>query len=647
MEAAVQSLYDDGVALLLAAQGLNIDSMDDRIPSSERDLMDTLVVGLVANANVAVQSLEALLAVGFDQSDITQSDYIPPMEWQKSHPVDNQDEDVVNMELALSRPGVRAMNSVDSTQTSSMLYHSSSQLPDVSPDLQGRSRSGSLIDPVTPTWPEQSESSTLVAQSTLGAESPDPLVDVDEEDPSSSSKSPPRAAAAARKLVKLLGEEAPRHVLEKYNADSKPWYLRPNYDPSEILMDPDGAVRAGAPAALIERLTAHEHMDPTFNQNFLLTFKSFLTVDELFDLLVTRFSIEAPAGLSPAELDEWTKMKQQVIQARVLNIFKIMVTEDGILEKEDMGILGRLKEFASREDVVNSAAKRLLILIERAQRGEDAPIKISPAPLAPPPPLLPKSMKKLKLLDIEPVEIARQLTLMEFAMYKKIRPMECLLRSKETKPGRNSDNFSSIIQLSNRIANWVAETVLEKEDSRKRANIVKHFISVADNYSTMTAIVSGLATPPIRRLKRTWEQVNARFMTQLRDCESTLDTNKNFNNYRSTLARIAPPCVPFIGVYLTTLTFIHDGAEDRLAGMINFRKRQKAAEVIQDIKRWQSKPYNLQTVASVLSFLEECFGKYSDGVDYADQFWNLSLEREPREREDEKMARLLQESGFL
>lgn len=81
--------------------------------------------------------------------------------------------------------------------------------------------------------------------------------------------------------------------------------------------------------------------------------------------------------------------------------------------------------------------------------------------------------------------------------------------------------------------------------------------------------------------------------------------------------------------------------------MINFRKRQKAAEVIQDIKRWQAMPYNLQVVPTVLAFLEESFNKYTDGVDYGDQFWHLSLEREPREREDEKMARLLQESGFL
>ena len=102
------------------------------------------------------------------------------------------------------------------------------------------------------------------------------------------------------------------------------------------------------------------------------------------------------------------------------------------------------------------------------------------------------------------------------------------------------------------------------------------------------------------------------------------------------------------GTYLTTLTFINDGAEDKVAGkMINFRKRQKAAEVIQDIKRWQSTPYNFANVHSITNFLEESLGKYQDGVDYSDQFWHLSLEREPREREDEKMARLLQESGFL
>jgi son of sevenless-like protein len=164
----------------------------------------------------------------------------------------------------------------------------------------------------------------------------------------------------------------------------------------------------------------------------------------------------------------------------------------------------------------------------------------------------------------------------------------------------------------------------------------------------MVAITSGLNTPPIRRLKRTWEQVNAKFMAQLGACDITIDSNKNFNNYRLTLASVSPPCVPFIGVFLTTLQFIQDGSKDNLSpGMVNFRKRQKASEVIQDIKRWQSQPFSFHPIPSVLTFIEESLNQFSDSVDIRDRFWNLSLEREPREREDEKMARLLQESGFL
>ena len=55
----------------------------------------------------------------------------------------------------------------------------------------------------------------------------------------------------------MLGE-APTHYIKQLNADAQPWYLRPNYDQSEIIIDPDGQVRAGTKPALIERLTAHE-----------------------------------------------------------------------------------------------------------------------------------------------------------------------------------------------------------------------------------------------------------------------------------------------------------------------------------------------------------------------------------------------------
>lgn len=199
---------------------------------------------------------------------------------------------------------------------------------------------------------------------------------------------------------------------------------------------------------------------------------------------------------------------------------------------------------------------------------------------------MPKAGKKLKLLDIDATEMARQLTVMESRLYQKIRPMECLSRAREQKT-ENVDNIALVIQTSNRvrrfrfhlmfmtkvwyqIADWVAESILTKEDSRRRAAQMKHLITIADvsswplcllvcadsvgqrcrtmnNFSTMIAITSGLNTPPIRRLKRTWEQVNQRVMVQFTACEMTIDSSKNFHKYRQLMATVNPPCVPFIG----------------------------------------------------------------------------------------------------
>lgn len=43
-----------------------------------------------------------------------------------------------------------------------------------------------------------------------------------------------------------------------------------------------------------------------------------------------------------------------------------------------------------------------------------------------PEPLLPPSLDDFTLLDLEPLEVARQITLVEYDIYKKIQPQECL-----------------------------------------------------------------------------------------------------------------------------------------------------------------------------------------------------------------------------
>lgn len=70
-----------------------------------------------------------------------------------------------------------------------------------------------------------------------------------------------------------------------------------------------------------------------------------------------------------------------------------------------------------------------------------------------------------------------------------------------------------------------------------------------NNFSTLTSIMSALATAPIARLKRTWDQVPARIQTSLEIMRKLMTNTKNFSEYREALHLANPPCIPFFGRY--------------------------------------------------------------------------------------------------
>lgn len=97
---------------------------------------------------------------------------------------------------------------------------------------------------------------------------------------------------------------------------SEPWYLATTYPPGEIVEDDNHVLKAGTIQVLVERLTAHTAADTNFFKAFMLTYRSFVTTEELIDLLIERFDIQPPPGLSDEELMQWTVRKQTPIRLR-------------------------------------------------------------------------------------------------------------------------------------------------------------------------------------------------------------------------------------------------------------------------------------------------------------------------------------------
>ena len=91
------------------------------------------------------------------------------------------------------------------------------------------------------------------------------------------------------------------------------------------------------------------------------------------------------------------------------------------------------------------------------------------------------------------------------------------------------------------------------------------------------------------------------------------------------------------GVYLTDLTFIEDGIPSMIkkTSSINFHKRAKTAEVIRHIQQYQSVLYSLQPVQELQDYILINMRNAGD----VNKMYERSLVVEPKEREDEKIAR--------
>ncbi|KAJ5948701.1 hypothetical protein N7454_002008 [Penicillium verhagenii] len=480
-------------------------------------------------------------------------------------------------------------------------------------------------------------------------------------------KEPGKVRRNMDKAQRFFGQAPPTTVTREpvqrepvREPEETPWFLKMDHE-GEVFYDTKGdspILKCGTLSGLVEHLTRHDKLDASFNNTFLLTYRSFTTASELFELIVQRFNIQPPFGLNADDMQMWGDRKQKPIRFRVVNILKSWFDHFWMEPNDEvsMDLLRRVHAF-TKDSIATTktpGCPTLLAVIEQRLRGQDTTVKrlVPTQNVAAPASIIPKNMKKLKFLDIDPTEFARQLTIIESRLYSKIRPTECLNKTWQKKVGPDepepASNVKALILHSNQLTNWVAEMILTQGDVKKRVVVIKHFVNVADkcrslnNYSTLTSIISALGTAPIHRLGRTWGQVSGRTSAILEQMRRLMASTKNFGEYRESLHLANPPCIPFFGVYLTDLTFIEDGIPSLTPSeLINFNKRAKTAEVIRDIQQYQNVPYLLSPVPELQDYILSNLQAAGDVHDMYDR----SLEIEPREREDEKIARYADSSS--
>jgi hypothetical protein len=242
------------------------------------------------------------------------------------------------------------------------------------------------------------------------------------------------------------------------------------------------------------------------------------------------------------------------------------------------------------------------------------------------------------IADWTSADIAEQLTLVSHALFRAIDTREILKTAWTSKTAQvRSPHVRRMIAFFNATSRWVSIEIVEGTTIRARRNAIAKFVRVASqlralrNADSLFAVLAGVSSVSVHRLKKTWETVPSRVTERHQELRTIMNSAGNFAELRSLVESSigsGEPCIPYLGYYLTSLTFIEDGNQSRTeSGKINFVKQRHIGRVVRMLQTLQQRRYSINPDHTMVNFLRTAGDRMSD-----DMVHKLSLLREPREQ---------------
>lgn len=308
-------------------------------------------------------------------------------------------------------------------------------------------------------------------------------------------------------LPSRRSEDLPPLPTEPLPVDPMTWMLSHDYASDDIAFNNEGHLVGATMKVLVVKMTPHDSLvDPAFSAVFFLTFRLFSSPTDLVDAVIARYNLTPPPGITREDELLWQQQKGIPVRLRVSNFIKTWLDTYWRVGVDDAA-LPLLTSF-TREGLAlffPGPAQRIMDLINlrkqasemtspKGDRSRDPGMSLNPSSLPSPTTsaeiprptmtktllsaLRKKEFSSISITDFDALELARQLTIMECDLYCVIQPNEILESGQEG--AAPPVNVRAVSTLSTVITGWVAESILDEQDLKKRTLLVKFFVKLAD-----------------------------------------------------------------------------------------------------------------------------------------------------------------------
>jgi hypothetical protein len=138
------------------------------------------------------------------------------------------------------------------------------------------------------------------------------------------------------------------------------------------------------------------------------------------------------------------------------------------------------------------------------------------------------------------------------------------------------------------------------------------------------AIVAAGNMSVVQRLSKTKAALQKTMSTKIDFLGCLLLPTRSWAAYRDALSSQGPPAVPYLGVFMTDITFINDGNKDYQEDLVNWKKVILIYRVLETVKKFQIAPFQLAVEQPAFTLLYQ-LPSLEDECAY-----QLSLQREPK-----------------